>query len=194
MQRGERKGKSKGDKHAFRQLIRTAGVSTGRASEVRRISYLTTLPAGAGGAFAVTTFSVSGVAAATEWSSYSARFVEYRVLSLRVRGFPRYPVGAGGPPTVSGLVTIGEDRSGMIGVPGTQAAIFALLNARLLPTDKKFSVEMRATDLEDQNFTPIGSTAALYRIFVGCSNVVASAATVFYDVSVEMMVEFRGPQ
>jgi hypothetical protein len=72
--------------------------------------------------------------------------------------------------------------------------MFALLNARILPTDKKFSVEMRATDLEDQNFTPIGSTAALYRIFLGCSNVVAAAATVFYDVSVEMMVEFRGPQ
>jgi len=194
MKRDERKGKGKKDKQVLRSLIRSAGVSTGRASEVRRISYLTTVPAGAGGAFAVVTFSTSAVAAATEWSSYSARYVEYRVLSLRVRGYPRYPVGAGGPPTADGLLSIGEDRSGMIGVPGSQAAIFALLNARLMPTSKKWSVEMRATDLEDQNFTPIGSTAALYRIFVGCSNVAGSAATVFYDASVEMMVEFRGPQ
>ncbi len=168
-------------------------------TETRRCTLLTTAACGAGGAISVTAIGTSSVTGAAEWSSYSARWTEARVLAVRLRFVPRYPMGyfaaaTGATAAANSQLFIGTDRSGAATIT-TANAILALEKSQIQPGNKVVMYEAQAIDLEDQLFSSIGTMANNFRVAYGviCSGAPAGATTIF-DLFVEWMVQFRGAQ
>lgn len=169
---------------------RLVGPQRANSSEVRR---LTTIPGSqtttASGSITLR-FTNSSVSGAQEWSSYSARYVEARVLSIRVHISPLEPATS----ISNGTGVFGTDRSG--GVASTTfAQVWALQAPKLYTTQmvKPFTYEARAIDLEDQDFSPT-SSAPVLSFGINGSFTSLSFSQVALFVLVEYMVEFRGTQ
>lgn len=204
MSKALKQAKSKGDrgnpKWSWTQL---SGVrSSANSRETRRLTSWTNtvMTTGAGGAFAAGPIVANnGASSATEWSSFAARFTEARVLAVRVTLFPRYPQGyfaaaTGATAAAQGQVVLVSDRSGQAPALTSMGQAVAFAGV-IRPTSEKVSLEVRATDLEDQLFTATtGAITLNFRILTGCQNIAAGVAVAHYDMLSEWMVEFQSPQ
>jgi len=168
----------------IRQAAANGGGQAGQ-SLVRRLTFVGTSTTAAG-----TRLRTTDVTSCQEWSSASAIYSEYRVLSIKAHVVARSSQVPASPGQGSFIVT-GIDRSGALAVPATAQAAFGLQNAKAHAiaqsgTIKTVTVEARAVDLEDQLFSPV--TAAPANFAVQWYNATPNTA----DYLVEFMVEFRG--
>jgi len=158
------------------KAIRTAEQSV--VSAMRRLtSSANTLAATTGVSLGTSTVTTSA-----EWSNMSARYVEARVLAIRMTMIPNS--SAGFP------LIVATDRSGALSAPASSAVAFQMAGAKLFyigATVGKCQVyTAKAQDLEDFEFDNVGSMTN--RFAVTMYN--ASATGVGYYL--EYIVEFRG--
>jgi hypothetical protein len=181
------KGQVRQNKTSWTKL--TSVNARANATEVRRLTSVTTLTAGAGG----TTFTPVGqtqMKSAGEWSSYSARYSEFRMLAIRLSVVPLLSVASN-----LDQVIFGTDRSGSAAAPTTVAGIFQLTASKVFNGQSTSMIpiryEGRAIDLEDQLYTAVGTAATSFILYVG---VLGTASTAVASLYAEFMCEFKGPQ
>ncbi len=153
--------------------------------ELRRLTWITT----AAGSTS-TRVGTDSVTSAAEWSSYSARFTECRVLRVKLNIVPYTLAAAAG----NSLLLVGTDRGGALAAALTPAQV-AQLDAVKVFNPNNTSIEPMvyqagAVDLEDQLFVPVGSASTTKNYAVH----VANQATQGQNILVEFLVEFKGHQ
>jgi hypothetical protein len=184
--------KKKGGKKVKADWINISGFrSLSQAHEVRRMSYVATLSLTAATYLSVSINAGSIRSSATEWGSYSGRYVEYRMLALRVHVSDQQGVSQ------ACTAIFSTDRSGVLITPTTVAQQWAMANPKVFNLDysvtKMPSYEAKAIDLEDQLFTPVGQTSLnSFAIILGVN--IPAAATASWTYYTEAIVEFKGPQ
>jgi len=161
------------------------------ATEVRRLTYfIRQSPNGNGLLPAINAAYMR--ANCPEWASYAARWTQYRLLEIRLC-FTLWQMVAGVTPTfVNDLGVVATDRSGILALPTTIGAVFAMAGAKtflMLPTSVPSRYKARAIDLEDQNYSPVSVSSTAFQVFVATSS--SSPATA---LAIEFMVEFKGSQ
>jgi len=164
---------------------------------VKRMTFSTTLATGAGTVIPVTSFSSIQVQSspATEWASFSARYQEYRVRAIRVRGKAINPIQ-------SATVTHSELYMGdtMVGnTPGSAAQVLSDERSRQVTTNRDFTYIV--TSRGNPNASLWTSTAGMITTPNSFEVVLASpttppltTATTYYAVTIEWLVELRGSQ
>lgn len=90
----------------------------------------------------------------TEWSSYAARFREYRVLAVEVSFMPSQVVNLSG--AVCGPCAIATNKGGVLGTPTGVAQVWALANAKPKLMFKPWNYIIRPDDYTDLD---VGSTS-----------------------------------
>jgi len=189
--RKQRNGKGRKARVAF--SIETAGDQI-----VKRMTYSgASLATGAGTAVAVSNFTSGECQSlpATEWASFAARYQQYRVRALRVRGKAINPVQTA---TITHSVLYRGDYIGT-SIPGSAAQVLSDENVQESCTCKDFSDVV--TWARNPNARLWNPTSALIPAANQFAWVCASAptpalttATTYYAVVVEWEVEFRGSQ
>jgi len=165
---------------------------------VKRMTYPgETLATGAGTGIAVTSFSSGTVQSlpATEWASFAARYQQYRVRALRVRGKAINPIQDA---THTHGVLVRGDFIGSSG-PATGAQVLSDENAKEACTCKDF--EDLVTWQRNPNarlWNPTSAVVPAANTFSWvCATIATPAlttATTYYAVVLEWEVEFRGSQ
>jgi hypothetical protein len=140
--------------------------------------------------------NTANLASTTQWASFAARYIEFRVKQIKVI-FTLLAIGVGagaGLPVNSGLAVIATDRTGVAGLQTTPAALLAFDAARVVvadPTQKAVEYTARAIDpqnkLYDQTNSPTGIDQFAIQIYGGIA-----AATAAYNLATEYTVEFKG--
>jgi hypothetical protein len=184
--------KKKGSKKVKADWINVSGFrSLSQAHEIRRMSYIAslTLTAQTYNSISINVGLIRSLS--TEWSSFTARYVEYRMLALRLHVTDQ--LGA----SQSATVIFSTDRSGVLTTPTTPAQQWAMANPKVMNLDysvtKMPSYEAKAIDLEDQLFTPVGQTSLnTFAIILGIN--IPTATTAIWTYYVEAMLEFKGSQ
>jgi hypothetical protein len=155
------------------------------------------LASGAGTVLPVTEYKTADVqsASAAEWASFAARYQQYRIRAIRVRGKAVLPVQSA---TAAHSVLYMGDYIGS-STPATAAQVYSDENVREVTTNKDFSYV--ATWRKNPNaklWNPTASTIPSANEF---SIVVASpatppvtTATTYYAITEEWEVEFKGSQ
>jgi len=155
------------------------------------------LATGAGTAIPVTSVTSAQVVTspATEWTSFAARYQQYRVRAIRVRGKAVNPVQSA---TVTHSVLYRGDYVG-ISAPANAAQVLADENVEEVATCKDFQDVVgwqRNPNAKLWNPTSAVPPAANQFSWV-CATPVTPAlttATTYYAYTVEWEVEFRGSQ
>lgn len=147
------------------------------------------LSSGAGAAGVITG---SGITGTSEFSGVSGLYAEYRLLAMQIHVVPTAQVGA---------FYMGLDRSAAVSTPTTSTAMAALQAPRVFVNQttsaKPFVYNVKATDLQDQNFTPVGSPSNPWRVFVwgqltGTANTVNTTTMISGAVfTVQFLAEFK---
>jgi hypothetical protein len=142
----------------------------------------------------------SACANAAEWANLAAIYVQYRVIEIIITLVPfqssAYAAGVNSNVPGQGIVIAGTDRSGTLAVATSYAALWGLNNPKAYTTQtiKPMRYKARAIDLEDQDFTPVGSPVSLFSIQYGLNFVgVTAAVPCLYQLN-EFVVEFKGAQ
>jgi hypothetical protein len=161
-------------------------------SELRRITYSQILTTAGTGLVSFTVGSTLLRASGVEWAFYAARFTEYRILGVRIHATDT-PVA--GVVNSQGPLLIATDNSGSATPPTTVALIWGMAKPKVFNIDqttpKGIEYSARAIDLEDMNFTPVGTAASTFQVFVfGSSGATTNIAYLF----IEWAVEFRSTQ
>ena len=161
---------------------------------LRRVSYSVAILTGAGGIF-ITAFGATQIRAnASEWTGMAARYTEYRIIRTKLTYIPSVTEPTGTVVSV-GSVIFACDKSGSITTPTTSAQVWALDDAKVSPisaySSNPFKAEFVADDLEEQNYTPVGTNAVSFTPYVG---VEGSATSNYGRVWAESLIEFRGAQ
>lgn len=164
---------------------------------VKRMTFETLLATGAGTAIGVTPISSGSVQSdpATEWASFAARYQQYRVRAIRVRGKAINPIQSA---TVTHSVLYRGDYLGSA-TPGTAAQVLSDENVKLVTTARDFvdTVTWKANpNAKLWNPTSAIIPAANTYSWV-CASPTAPAlttATTYYALVIEWEVEFRGSQ
>jgi len=168
-----------------------ARVHKSLGSFTRRCTYISGISTGGGGSAVGVVGAALLRSSAVEWNSMAARFVEYRILAIRVS----LASGIAAANANSAFVIFATDRSGVATTPTTPTGTYAFSEAKLfngaMTTPQVIEYEARALDLEDQLFTPVGTTAGTYQVYF---YIQGTSATQIYEYAVEFMVEFRGQQ
>jgi hypothetical protein len=156
-----------------------------------------TLVTGAGTVIPVTSITSSEVQSspASEWASFAARYQQYRVRAIRIRGKATQPVQTA---TVTHGILYRGDYIGS-SVPGTAAQVLSDENVKEVATCRDFSDVVTWSGIPDAklwNPTTAAIPAANQFAWVCASAVVPAllTGTTYYAVSVEWEVEFRGSQ
>jgi hypothetical protein len=187
------KGPRKNKTQAFSKAMSNAGDTI-----VKRL----TLPAlilatGAGTAIPVTEYKSGDVqsVSATEWASFAARYQQFRVRAIRVRGKATQPVQLA---TVAHSTLYQGDYIGS-SAPATAVQIFSDENVKETATYKDFTyVATWSRNPNARLWNPTASTppsANQFSIAVASPATPAlTTATTYYAVTEEWEVEFRGSQ
>jgi hypothetical protein len=180
--------------------MRPIGSSIERAGDliVKRMTLPNaTLATGAGTALPVSAVFSSGVQSnpATEWASFAARYQQYRVRAIRVRGKAVNPVQSA---TVSHGVVYRGDYIGASG-PASPAQVLSDENSKEVATCKDF--EDVVTWARNPNAKLWNTTLAVIPtanvfawVAASATTPVLTTATTYYALVVEWEVEFRGSQ
>jgi len=165
---------------------------------VKRMTYPgETLATGAGTSIAVTSFSSGVVQAlpATEWASFAARYQQYRVRALRVRGKAINPIQDG---THTHGVLVRGDFIGT-SAPATAAQVLSDEMSKENCTCKDFQdIVTWQRNPNARLWNPTGAVIPSANTFSWvCASIATPAlttATTYYAVVLEWEVEFRGSQ
>jgi len=134
----------------------------------------------------------SNPASATEWSSFATCFSEYRTLSYLVRWLPRFPAwgtSAAQSYAVGPMVT-GIQRNAALASPTTQDAAWQNSSSQVRSVNQSFRVGVRATGSNEMEF--LNTSAPSGQSEVAFTSVGLTASTVYGDIYVEYLVQFRG--
>ncbi len=191
--KGNKKGKKATQNGKLSSWVSIADIpNQPQKSELRR---LTTGPASLalGGANAVVLLS-SGATSAQEWATYSQRWTQARVTSMRVHIITPLDarVPSGGTPLA---LLLGTDRSGALTGVSAPTGLLALASVKYLSACKGdiHTYEVRAIDLEDQDYDPISSLQPRFSIqmyFDGGAGTPAAGWSCRYYI--EYAVQFKG--
>jgi hypothetical protein len=156
-----------------------------------------TLATGAGTSIPVTEYKSGDVqsVSASEWASFAARYQQFRVRAIRIRGKATQPVQLA---TVAHSVLYMGDYIGSA-APASSTQVFSDENVKEIATYKDFVyVATWSRNPNAKLWNPTASTPASANMF---SIAVASpatppltTATTYYAVTEEWEVEFRGSQ
>jgi len=163
---------------------------------VKRMTAETVLATGAGTVIAVTAVQSSDVQAiATEWASFAARYQQYRVRAVRVRGKAINPIQSA---TVTHSVLYRGDYIGT-STPASAAQVLSDENVKIVTTAKDFTdtVNWRKNPNAKLWNPTTAAIPAANRFNWACATPAAPAlttATTYYALVLEWEVEFRGSQ
>lgn len=90
----------------------------------------------------------------TEWTSYAARYREYRVLAVEVHFIPSQVVNISG--AVCGPCAVATNKGGVLGTPTSIGQVYALANSKPKLMFKPWSYQIRPDDYTDLD---VGSTS-----------------------------------
>jgi hypothetical protein len=160
-------------------------------------SLVLTTTGGAGTNIPVTTFSSALVQSspATEWASFAARYQEYRVKALKVIGkaiAPIQDVNYSHSTLYMGDFSIGAG-------PATFSQVLSDENVKLVGTHQDFVnlvtwKKNPNAKLWTSTANAIPALSQFAACFASTSTPPLSAITVYYSVTLEWLVEFRGSQ
>lgn len=155
------------------------------------------LPTGAGTVIPVTSITSSEVQSipASEWASFAARYQQYRVRAIRLRGKAVLPIQSA---TVNHGVLYRGDYIGA-SVPSTLAQVLSDENVKEVATCRDFTDIVtwgRNPNAKLWNPTSAAIPAANQFAWVcaSASTPALTTATTYYGVVIEWEVEFRGSQ
>ncbi len=187
--------KNKANKLVKPDWIRATSMPTVQPVELRRFTIVQALT------FDTTGKSVNGWNAAVlransaEWSSYAARFQQYRILRIKVTLVPPADTASG---QESFYVLTAIDRTGAMANPTTIGQIGAMQESKLfngaLTVAKPITVSATATDLEDMNYTPVGTSSSAFQLFTWVQNHATGSGYSAGLVKAEYWVELKGNQ
>lgn len=189
------------DPDVKRELTRTLrqATKTGMGMQVvKRMTYNTACTTAAGGALAFTLDSSAVNASATEWSSYSARYLDYRVLRMVVTFVPYY-VSNGAVGTAYEKFTgvlVAYDPSATFSIASI-AAVWALEKCQIKPITKQWSATFQATEREHMLYNPTNAVipaANRFRAVFATPGSILTGPATYGTFYVEWIVEFRGAQ
>jgi hypothetical protein len=153
------------------------------------------LATGAGTVIPVTSYSSGGVTSASEWSSFSARYQQYRVRAIRVTGKATQPVQTAA--LAHGVLYRGD----YIGTstPTTLAQVLSDENVKLSGTDRDFvDVVTWSRNPNAKLWNPTSAAPPSQNDFswtcASASSPALTTATTYYATVLEWEVEFRGAQ
>jgi len=134
----------------------------------------------------------SNPTSATEYASFATCFAEFRTLSYIVRWLPRFPAwgtSAAQALTVGPLVT-GIQRNAALAAPTTQDAAWQNSSSQVRSVNQPFRIVVRATGSNEMQFLNTASPSGTSE--VAFTAVGLTASTVYGDIYVEYLVQFRG--
>jgi hypothetical protein len=177
--------------------IDLARFSRGVSSTLERIVLsISTITISNGSANTITSFASSRPqSSGVGFSSFSARYTEYRVLRGRFAITPTALITGGGNPSL----ILATDQAATA-TPATVAAVLNINGAKtfyLYNTDKSpITYEIKAIDLEEQLYTPsnVAPTLNFAMVLVAYTPSNATANTVVCQISEEWLVEFKSRQ
>lgn len=157
----------------------------------------TNLATNGSGFVPVTNYAAGDCQSATEWSSFAARYQQFRVKALRITLTPLFPksqFGSSGPH----LTMVASDASGG-SYPSTPSQVFSDERARLFSTDTRIVFETTWSRNPNASLWNVTSGAMPiannYSVAVASSAQVATSLTSnIMSVSEEWIVEFKGSQ
>jgi hypothetical protein len=163
----------------------------------KRFTYPSTLSTGAGVVFPVTSYTTSSVQAipATEWSSFAARYQQYRVRGMRLLAKARFPVNTS---TIGHSIVYIADYIGSA-IPGSASQVLSDEGVKVHAscTDWSYGVSWSRNPnakLWNPTSTSIPVANQFGIVFASSAAAALTTATTYYDFVVEWDVEFRGSQ
>lgn len=186
-----KKAKQGKQKKGIPDLFRLASpIAVPGASVLRRHTYQQTVTLSASATTGQKIGSSEMRTTSLEWASSQARYQEYRLLAIRVSHVAGYRA------TTNDFVSFCADRTGSAVAPTLASTTWAGDGARVFNLNntsaKPITYEVRATDLEDQNFTPTTQNSTSFQMLVWFQG---STASISVGVQfVEFIVELRGTQ
>lgn len=164
---------------------------------VKRMTYQTIAATGAGTTIPVTAFSSGQVESlpATEWASFAARYQQYRVHLIRVRGKAILPIQSA---TVShSELFVGDFLGGVM--PSSAAQVLSDERSKQFATHKDFNYVVTwarnpNAKLWNTTASAIPNADIFSAVFASPTVPVLTTATTYYSITVEWEVEFRGAQ
>lgn len=182
---------------ALSRAVRTLNGS----SLVKRITYTSAATSNASGVLSVTgiaQFNSTNVQnLGTEWASFAARFVEYRVLKIKVTFIPLYSANTQNAATkvlAGGAAVVASDPSGAA-APASLAAAYSLESSKLHQFHSAWKHQMSACETDHLLFNPTSaSIPAANRYSIVLYGAGLDASTQYGQFFVEWITEFRGSQ
>lgn len=166
-------------------------------SIVKRMTAVVAVATTAGGVVSLQLSSTSVNSTASEWASFAARYIDYRVLKMKVSYLPIRVVNTQNGATALSLVpggVVAADPSGSA-FPTTLATGWVLEASKLHQLSKSWSYAVRASQEEHMIFNPTSASIpaanrfAIVGIFGG-----GDASTTYGNFFYEWWTEFRGSQ
>jgi len=156
-----------------------------------------TFSTGAGTALPIQAYTSAEVQSlpAAEWASFAARYQQYRVRAIRVRGKAVNPVQSA---TITHSVVYRGDYIGS-SAPATAAQVLSDENVKEVCSCKDFSdIVTWARNPNAKLWNPTSAAVPAANTFAwvaaSASTPALTTATVYYAIVVEWEVEFRGSQ
>jgi len=180
------------------RALSRASQSLSGSSIVKRMTLTATLTTtGAGGFNQQLSSAAVQSSPATEWNSFALRYVDHRVLKVKMSFQPSRVVNTRNAATPLDLGPVGvviADPSGSA-APATVVAAWALESAKTLSLHKPFKMVVRASQEEHLLFNPTSATIpAANRFAIVLVVAGGDATTVYGTLFYEWWVEFRGSQ
>lgn len=158
----------------------------------------TVLATGAGTTIPVTSITSAQVQStpATEWSSFAARYQQYRVKSLKVIGKAINPVQSA---TISHSTLYMGDYISNSSAPASAAQVLADESIKIVGTDEDFTYLITWSGNPNAKLwtATVGTPAGANQYAFVCASPATpplTTATTYYSLVVEWIVEFRGSQ
>jgi len=180
------------------RALSRATQSLGGASIVKRMSQTASVATSGSGAYLLQLRSGSVQSMpATEWNTFSQRYIDYRVLKMKVSYMPIRVTNTRNAATSLDLAPVGvaaSDPSGSA-APGTLQAGWALESAKLFSLERPWKIAIRASQEEHMLFNPTtaiiptANTFSIVGVFGG-----GDASIVYGNIFYEWWVELRGSQ
>jgi len=191
--KGGRRGKAT-TANSWKKIVGLTEVAG--AGVVRRLTFTGSATTNAAGIFVVNASTVGMRANSYEWSAISALYQEYRLLAAKISVTAGFPQALIVPSTDLASVVCGTDRSGALTPPTTAPGIFQLDDVKLYNGDYTEKAPIvysaKAIDLQNQLFTPIGTNATSFILYVGIIGDFSTANIAQYWI--EWVAEFKGAQ
>jgi len=180
------------------RALSRATQSLGGASIVKRMTQTASVSTNGSGTYLIQLRSgnVQNIPA-TEWNTFAQRYIDYRVLKMKVSYMPIRVANTRNAATSLDLAPVGvvaSDPSGSA-APATLQAGWALESAKLFSLEKSWKIAMRASQEEHMLFgpttaiIPVANNFSIVGVFGG-----GDPSTLYGNIFYEWWVELRGSQ